>query len=372
MKKALIVILTLFSLGCTQQTGQHGEKIRHFKDAWQLYPVSIALNSTSLDFYEAGSALFQTDSSDYFVAYNRKTHALDWFDLSKLEVFHHTKLDYTGPNQILDRVHGLYVHTMDSIFLVDGAFIYLADLHGQVKKRVANSFHTDAGPMTMVPDFTSGLAYRPGSKSLISHAFTPAGKEIVFLEVNLESGETARHTTPVSECYMQTIHLRHNINVFFKGDSIIYNPSCCSDIFVYDMTTQKSSLFNGKSSLGENTVSALFSDHPDARWRHFIENPKFFSLVYSAVDNRYYRLHWKEHEYVSERSKYAAYEKPFIVSVFDANLRLVYEAELSANQFMTGFFIPTSQGVMLNANNPLDTMYSPDRMDLHLWRNVFD
>lgn len=113
-------------------------------------------------------------------------------------------------------------------------------------------------------------------------------------------------------------------------------------------------------------MSDITANDPEVLWKHFLENPKFFTTVYSTNDNRYYRLHWKEIIYQINASTFsAAYEKPIILSVYNQNLELLYEMELPENQYLVDFLISSPQGIVLNANHFHNENYEINTMELH-------
>lgn len=370
MKNKIIGFATfLISWGCTESIKNENSLQGEYADNITFESFSVLLDSSVLDHYERGVAVFEAESSILFAAYNRHTHAIDWFDVTNENIHHRTVLDKQGPNEITGQVNGLYVHTPDSIFLNDGVFIYMINKSGEVNHKIPNSFETEIGTASLVNRLTSSLHYSPHKGSLISEALIPGKPNVFFLEINLTGEIDYLHQAGVSDCYTEAGLQDHFLNVFFKGDSVIYNSSCSSDIFVYDTESKQTLVYDGKSSLSKNSISDIKKEDPDALWRHYIENPRFFQIVFSPVDNLYYRLHWAEADYhIDENTFRTPYDKPVVLSVFSDKFELVYEVILLENQYYVDFLIPTPHGVMLNANHPQRSNYEINKKELHMLR----
>ena len=79
---------------------------------------------------------FTTDSSlDIIAAYNYRLHALDFFSLQN-NYLKQVNLDREGINGILYDIEGLYIHTLDSIWIYNKGIVYLTDTTGIVKEKI--------------------------------------------------------------------------------------------------------------------------------------------------------------------------------------------------------------------------------------------
>lgn len=371
MKKLLYLCFLCICLGgCSEQTGKRNQTGLKFEELFFVIPKTIALDSLALNHYERGFSVFSDSTFFYYVAYNQKTHSIDWFDLNNDQYVFSTKLENRGPNEIIDQVTGIYTHSFDTIFLNDGVYLYVIDRRGVVKQKTPNLFETEAGMVSIISNSTSPLGYLSLKNSLIGEAIIIGNNAkdetlVTFLELNLSSGEFFLHTPDTPPCFSQD-NSEKQLNAYFKGDSIIYNPGCSSEIYVYELSTMKTTRYVAKSSLSKNIVSEVRNKEPESLWKHFIENPKFFQTVFSASDNRFYRLHWKEAKYQIDSSTFStAYDKPIILSVFDKNLKFLYEMELPENRYLVDFLIPSPGGIILNANHVQNEDYEINSMLLH-------
>jgi len=372
MKKELYVGFICFMFfGCMGNMEKEKNSLNNFTDSFNVQTFSITLDSLALDHYERGIATHQTDSIFFYVAYNRHIHAIDWFDITNKNFYHRTVLDKQGPNEITGQVRGLYIHTIDSIFLNDGLFIYLTNKNGTVKRRIQNYFEAEMGKAYLVNSINSPLYYFSEKNSIMGEAIIP-GKQlsqnkVLFLEINLDNEDVYLHKAEISDCYTEAGAQENWLNVFFKGDSIIYNSTCSSDIFVYDTNIKKTAVHNGRSSLSKNRISQTKREDPEALWKHYIENPRFFKVVFSPADKYYYRLHWKESIYQIDQSTFTtAYDKPIILSVFSEDFELLFESILPEHKYLIDFLIPTPHGLLLNANNIKNKSYDINKKELHI------
>jgi hypothetical protein len=370
-KLLFISFMCFIFFGCMGNMEKEKSNLKSFTDKFHVQPISIALDSLSLDHYERGIATHQTDSIFFYVAYNKHTHAIDWFDITNKKLHHRALLEKQGPNAIIDQADGLYVHTIDSIFLNDGVFIYLTNKEGTVKRKIQNSFETEMGKAYLVNSLNSPLHYFSKKNSIIGEAIVPNNQfsqnKALFLEINLDTEDVYLHKAEISDCYTKAGTERKWLNVSFKGDSIIYNSTCSSDIFVYDTNSKNTTVYDGRSSLSKNRMSQIKKEDPEALWKHYIENPRFFKIVFTPADKRYYRLHWKESVYKIDQSTFTtAYDKPIILSVFSEDFELLFESILPEHKYLIDFLIPAPQGLILSANNVKNQNYDINKKELHI------
>lgn len=367
-KEIKVGLVCLMLFGCVSNLEKKaGVGDGSFTERFEIQNCMISLDSLTLNRYERGIVALHNDTNFIFAAYNRLTHAIDWFDVTNNRVYHRIVLDKHGPHGIMDQVNGIYIHTFDSIILNDGVFIYLINKSGEVIKKNRNYFETEMGTAYMVNTLTSGLHYNSSRHSLISEVLIPGNRKVFFGEIDLKHELFYLHQGETPDCFSKTDRQRHFLNVSFKGDSVIYNTSCSSDIYVYDTGNKKTTVFNGKSSLSRNNVPQMISDNPDALWRHIIENPRFFQVVYSHADKYFYRLHWKEAVYQSgQHNQNSAYNKPVVLSVFSEDFELLYETILPEHLYLVDYLLPTAQGVMLNASHPQNSTYEENKKELHV------
>lgn len=362
---AMFIVL----LGCMEGTKNRNSFQEEYAGKITFESFSVVLDSLVLDHYERGVAVFESESNVLFAAYNRHTHAIDWFDVTNESIYHRTVLDRQGPNEITGQADGIYVHTFDSIFINDGVFIYRINKNGIVKQKTPNHFETKMGTAYLVNRLTSPLHYCSSKNRLLSEAIIPGNRNVFFLEIELLTKANYLHKAGISDCFKKATIQDHFLNVSFNGDSIIYNSTCSSDIWVYDMTRKQSSVFDGKSRLSKNSTSEIKNNDTDALWKHYIENPRFFQVRYSPFDNLYYRLHWKEIDYHNDQAvDQTPYDKPVILSVFSDDFELLWESLLPADQYYVDFLISTPQGVFLNASHPNNKSYDVNIKKLNLIR----
>jgi hypothetical protein len=369
-RKIQIGLVCLMFLGCINNSAKDSiVGASNLIDMFNVNNCLIPLDSLTMNHYERGVTTFYYDPNIFFAAYNRHTHSIDWFDIINDSVFH-TILDRQGPNEITEQVEGIFIHSFDSIFLNDRIFLYMVNKDGKVMHKIQNYFETEMGPAYIVNSTTSALQYYPSRNSLIGEALIPGNLNVFFLELDLTDETYFLYQGEISDCHTRNANQSHSINASYKGDTIIYNTTCSSDIFVYDVANKKTSVFDAESSLSKNSVPQLNTDNPDALWKHIIESPRFFRVIYSPADKLYYRLHWKEAVFHSDQNPNTiAYDKPVILSVFSEDFKLLHESILPEHQYLIDFILPTPQGVLVNASHPNSPKYDPEGMELHIIRH---
>lgn len=343
----------------------------YLKELLSIDTLNIELDSISLDVYEQGTCIFEYNNSILFAGYNKHSHSIDWFDLIAQRIINHTFLERQGPNQIIGDIHGLFIHNMDSIFINDGLYLSIIDVDGKLKLKIRNEFPTEFGMASLTNSATSKLYFYAKNNSIIGKAFIGTSKQLdktpLFLMYNLKNNNCELIFSPISEYYMKYSGFNEWINVTYKGDSILYTFTSGPDIYIYDLRTNSGTILNQKSNLSKNKMSSIYYDDPEALWKHYIENPRFFQLNYLPESKVYFRLHWKESQYkISNDQFITPYDKTIIISIFNEELSCIGEFELPLNTYLIGYEEITSIGLIINANNPKRKDYDYKKMELHI------
>jgi hypothetical protein len=335
--------------------------------------LSNSIDSVSTDYYSGVSNVYQTANVVYAVFYNKSTHSLDWLSLNDSLHSFHTILDSQGPNAT-GIIEGLYVHNFDSIFVNDGFNLMIINKLGKIEMKMKNTFNPNRS-FRMYNYNSSNLFYNKKRKSIIGHIFfidnsltieTPS-----MAEIFIENGSFRFLHASYPQSY---INQRNNlgsticINTSYADDFVIYNFSSESNIFTYNLYTDEIKFYGGKSKLSKNKSEGLKSNSDEKKWIHYIENPKFFKVIFDPTRNVYIRLHWKEIDYHKTNSRFnTPYEKEIIMSVYSRQFELIDEFTLPPNTYLIDSEFITSIGFSINANHPKNALYDPEKHKLHAY-----
>lgn len=348
------------------------QTIKNFK----IDSLSIPIDSISTNHYSGISFLYEAKDDIFFVTYNKITHSIDWLSLLNEQNSFHTILDPQGPNGIFPAVEGLYIQNFDSLFINDGFNLFIINSKGVIKKKIKNLFDQDSKNSFRLYNYdTSNLYYNKERKSIISHVFfiqnSITSSTPTMAEVFIESGDFRFLNSHYPGYYIdQYKYLNSDIcfNSSFYQDLIIYNFSCGSDIYTYNVDTDEVNVFGGKSKLSKNRIEKIRSNNRERLWIYYIENPRFFKVSFDPFNNLYIRLHWKEINYYKSQNRYnTPYEKEIIMSVYSKNFELLKEFILKPDTYLINTEAVTSKGLIINSNHPNNKTYDPEKYKVHTY-----
>lgn len=342
----------------------------------KLDSLSVPIDSVSNNYYSGISNVYETSSDVYYVSYNKATHSLDWLSLTNEQNSFHTIFDSQGPNMVVMDVEGLYIHNFDSIFINDGFSLLIVDKKGAVKKKMKNLFNQDSDKSFRLYNYdSSNLFYNKKRKSIISHIF--------FIQNNLTANTPSMAEIFIGNGdfrFLQSFYPQYYINQYkylgsdicintsYTLESVTYNFSCESNIYTYNLITDEINCYGGKSKLSKNRIAKMKSTNREKKWIHYIENPRFFKVVFDPFRNLYIRLHWKEINYRKSQNRFnTPYEKEIIMSVYTKQFELINEFVLQSDTYLINTEEITSKGLIINSNHPKNRTYEPEKYKVHTY-----
>ena len=297
--------------------------------------ISIPIDSETLTSYQIFSA-YNDGEYNYILGYNSKLHAIDIIDVYD-RLVSHVQLKEDGENGVLNQVSGIFVHSMDSIWVYSQNHLYLIDTLGCVKNSVVLPFPT-GGFIVIDTNFsiaTNKLFYHPERESIfyLTAIPTEVSAEYKVYEYNLNSKNFQSYDLKGGELEKESgkkYGWKQFPNVSYTLDKIVYNFPISSNVYSIDLKTKKETATGGRSKFTSNLVSELVMPYDfQMANKHLLENIHFFELQYDYSKDVYYRLHLGSVEYVDKQNFNDAYsEKNLYMTVFNKNFEIINESDL--------------------------------------------
>ena len=305
---------------------------------------------------------FVTDSSlDIIVAYNYRLHALDFFSLQN-NFLKQVKLDMEGRNGILHDIEGLYMHTLDSIWIYNKGIVYLTDTTGIVKEKIDIGKLQNEEIIIQANFSTSriNLYYNKKRKSLFYTTRTGQNTNnprFYVYEYFLQNNNVKKYELSGSDYdtnIWSSYGWKNAPNVTFSDDQILYNYPIESNIYTIILEDNAKQTYGGKSRYTKNTVRKMSKniDFMDAE-RHKIENIHFFEIVYNPLLNLYFRIHVDKTDYLTNLDAFYQFcKKDMYLMIFNAKFEIIYETKMQSNRYsVINSWCTVNKGLLMMTNN---------------------
>jgi len=293
------------------------------------------------DFYR----VFQVkliETEEYLIGYNRNGHQLELYHLSQNSPLGLIALKKTGPDGI-PTVSNLYVHNLDSIFILSFHKLLLINREGKILKsiRVNNSTNTDVNGIDFdqlvfcgsTEDMNSMYFDDRTNRLFIPTKSVRSASEEIYYQPSL-FGYLDLNTldyTPIDVSYPNEFKDRVfplvKPNISFYKERVIYNFPFSSKIFVYDINKRSVHSFPAKSKLSKNLSESIAYSNRNRDMELlreiFTRNPTFYKVTYDDYRNVYYRWHFAEND-GSDPAR-AGRRGPLVFGILDEDFDVIYE-----------------------------------------------
>jgi hypothetical protein len=326
-----------------------------------------------------GLQYFQGDQEYLFNA-NWATNSLQIYDLQDQKLAKELFFDFEGPNGI-GGLFGFKVQSMDSIFLFTAPFgsrFMMVDSEGEIKKRIdyqipegLGSFFVHNAYMLSPPVIQGGLLAANTRFSANIREVTQAllSSKNIGIEVDLNTGESKRIAHFFPSDYLASGQKMLDLSRAQGKDKIVYS-------FFGDHQLYYSSAFDlplrpiqAASSYLENSMPVFQSDSPsELILQYNLASSRYGSLLYDSYRNVYYRFAFPTLTDLSveEIRELLNAPGPFVVMVFDENLKLLTEKLFEAGTYLPDNSFVGEKGLYLSINHPDNPQNKEDQMSFEL------
>ena len=360
--KYFLFILFLAFMSCTGQ--KSGSKIDNDAVATEVEEIKFPPQDVlQLKSYSLSSPI-HTDSVDFLVCYNYKSHSLDYINL-KSKLITQTILLDEGTNA-LTPLTGIYAHTLDSIWVSDESErIFLIDNAGAIKRTVTlEKKSRDAEQLLINTNhamFTSHLYYNEVRQSLMFLVKDLSSKTFVVRELFIDKKKENINYELLPSKIIPDISIGYTFmdapNVNFTNENIIYNYPVESSIYTLNIQTRERKAVTANSQYTANIVEKVKTgiDYPSLE-KCRIQNPHFFEVMYIPKLKLYARLHLGEIDYDEKRGMdQLMSDRILYLMLFNEKMEKIGETKLSGRRYnnFTGWSASYG-GIALFVDNVLD------------------
>lgn len=277
--------------------------------------------------------------------YNRKEHALDVFDLQTL-ISKQIVMDFEGSDAVIGDVRALFVSSPDSIWLCDEALhIMLLDSKGKTFRILSVSDYLYEGETALIERnhamSTAQFFYDKQTERILFGIRAHNAKQNGFLlrAVSLKSGDIIDYaldnSISVPDVAGGMYANMSKPNIAFADGKVVYNYPVESHVYVLDLGTGESTIYNGDSSFTKNIAEKCRNISDYNEWqRHGIENPHFFEVMYLSDLQLYVRMHLGEHALSSESNLTKVNDgRDLYLTIFDKHFIIKEEIKLPSYRY---------------------------------------
>jgi hypothetical protein len=376
MKLSHLLIFTLFFSSC-QSDKSTEEKTIELTSSGKF--ISLDLDDSTAN-VSTGLQYFKGDKEYLFNA-NWGTNSLQIYDLQDQKLAKELFFDFEGPNGI-GGLFGFKVQSMDSIFLFTAPFgsrFFMVDSDGEIKKRIDYQIPEGGGSAFVHNAFMTSPPIISGSFMAVNHRFPANIREITSEElatktfgyqINLTNGETTYFSHFFPADYLKSGIKSLDFSRAQGKDKIVYSLHGDHRLFyssAYDMPLRS---VEATSSFLEETLPSFQAVATSEEFqRYTLASSRYGSLLYDSFRNVYYRFAFPTipDVTVEDLRNLRTAPGPFVVMVFDENLKLLTEKLFEAGTYLPDNSFVGEKGLYLSINHPDNPQNKEDQMVFELF-----
>lgn len=326
------------------------------------------------------SFVYQADSLQMLYGYNYKIHGLDCFNLKNMQSSQIT-FSGDGNSAVVRPVTGLYIQSLDSIWVYDGSQrALLMDRQGQLLNAVDLRDGLTSNEQVMIDcNFaisTSKLYYDGQHKSLLYGILDTSTSPYSFKVREVFLGGSfppvtylLQSSVSVSDVSGGDYGNMNGINISFSDDDILYNYPVESHVYVLDRRTKQTKVVDADSRFTKNVAGKCRSRSDYSQWiRHAVENPHFYDVMYLPEKEMYARLHLGEHTFDATIDADALMDdRKLYLTLFDKEFNVVSECSLATHRYnYYTAWAATRKGVLVFVDNLMSSANKTDKLEMDI------
>jgi hypothetical protein len=336
--------------------------------------LSIEIDSLSPNKYFIYHAIKHSETN-VLIGYNPALHSLDFFDLDRGEFIKHLRIDSQGPNAI-DYVQDIFFHNEDSIFISSRLRLQLinsqaevVDVYNLIDQELILNHGEPSSNFYFKLEYISSLNAvlffnRPFNmqedvnreRSLISMYDIKQRKysvlPITFSEHYFNNKGTMGFLTYLNKDFV------------INETKLIYNYKYESQIYVYDLNSYKTLVYDAPSKNSSNVAKPLVNVDEEEAQHHALMNSHFFRVIANPKNNIYYRLHWGDN--FEGESNFM--NKQLYLMAFNEKFETLTEQLLPAHTYNLNIWFANEHGLYLSPTHPLNSNENENVLEFHIYK----
>jgi hypothetical protein len=370
----LVLIAIFYSCG---KDGQDKKDVVKFNSK----QFSISISHNELSSYN-DSDIYHADGVDYFLAYNYSTHAIDIFDLERLQKYNTISLDYQGPNGISSVGSGIVANKNLIVAINSNIIIHVFNHEGiQVHKFIFSEFkqirgfENEEGKVIDAEGFALGPSEAVFGNFLEKSLLTennililpvfPFQKRtsptyydqlrLLIIDLNQKKPKPIWLNAKYPDSFQKRFYGDFDIpQISYLNNRLIYNFPASNELFVMN---EDSTFRSIKLDLNEEMEEipdisfAQYNDYAGRRFDYFFHSPRFYIPLYDPVHQYYYIVYKKMTDPRGKTKKESSklkYTRNFL-GIFDNNF--TYLNSIKLPDYVTPIYNLTDQGIVFSYNS---------------------
>lgn len=309
---------------------------------------------------------------DYLINVNWNTNSLQFYSLSSQKLEKEIFYQYEGP-QGIGSLFGIHVQSLDSIFLFPQLvnLITLTDTSGQILNRIpydipersTNAFVHNAyfGSPPLLKDKRLFVKthIEGNSRAMTEDVLV---KSRMGYGINLLDSSTQSINLTYPEGYLSNGLKHFEPSLIFQKDFTVYSLFGDHRVFKHysDGTLEA---FEGKSQFLDESLPLFPVDGERFdTYKYLSASSRYEELIYDSYRELYYRFAYPTLPIQSEEELRLIRENPgpFVIQVFDSNLKLLTERLFEGETYFPNNSFITKAGLYISINNPANPEASED------------
>lgn len=257
-------------------------------------------------------------------------------------------------------VRSFYVQSADSIFIQRLYSISMLDAEGVIKfRKIINAPESDEWPPLIYSNLGSvfPMYFDSAHKTIFLRQYSGNIENYkrsffnIKVEAGFSPGDSSFVETPARyPAIYRKDYYGEALLAFREADDScnVYSFMASPEIYSYNRYTKKLKKHNGKSKLASQEFQPLdlrYKEDMNRKADHLVENPLHMKIVFDRFKGLYYRFLLNGKKLKNDDGTYNEFgDKELIISVFDRQLRLIYELN-AGSDYLWYFSFVTPKGL---------------------------
>ena len=331
--------------------------------------LSLPIDSTTSNI-STGLVSFE----NYLVNVNWKSNSLQFFDLEKKKMMKEIFYQYEGP-QGVGSLFGVHIQRLDSIYLFPqiSNLITLTDTSGQILKRIEYKnpeIHTNAfvhntyflsPPLIKNNKLHVKTHVRGNYRAMTEEAL--AESKLSYI-INLNDSTVQPFDLHYPKGYLSQGSRHFEASISFQPNYTVFSLFGDHRIFKQNHNDALET-FEGKSKFLDESLP-LFPKNGDRfeTQKYLMASSRYESILHDPFREVYYRFAYPTLPIETEEELMTLRENPgpFIIQVFDENLKLITEKNFEGGIYFPNNSFVNKEGLFISINNPANPASNEDSL----------
>jgi hypothetical protein len=342
-KKMLIVSFLLLCVGCDEYKDEKVIENSKSYDFELVQQKILYFPFDSISGFDIKSLqVFSNDLDKYFVYFNSKNSLLYFYDFHSQRVSFNIPLSEEGIDGVGSNINGIFVNSLDSIYVFDDYVISRINTDGEVLERIKFDQFQSFGFGFTLESGTKQNVYKHDNELFVGISseldpFLKASFKItnqVLLRIDLKYRHSTTHFD-FPDMYQNNIFSPNYSNIYFafNQESKIFVLSFPADYRLHLKSLDKRQMVVDANSKYFNQIDPMKEDDMREDFmtytRHYLINFSFGPIYFDRHRNVYYRF--VEHPITESDFENRNWLKTCSIIILDKDFNIIGESKFGNN-----------------------------------------